>query len=104
MVPVTRIVRDSSGADDPGEFVTYSGLSESLVDPIIQQFKGSTGIDVQVKHGGTSALTATLLDEGARPSLLLTPLETIRQPDITLAGQVVLAGTPALLHKAGALP
>ena len=104
MVPVTRIVRDSSGADDSGEFVTYSGLSESLVDPIIQQFKGSTGIDVQVKYGGTSALAATLLVEVARPSLLLTPLETIRQPDITLAGQVVLSGTQALIPKAGALP
>ena len=61
---VTRVVRESSGTDDPGKLVIYSGRSESLVDPIIQQFKGATGIDVQVKYAGTSALAATLLEEG----------------------------------------
>ena len=55
----TRIVEQ-----DPGELVIYSGRSESLVDPIIQQFKGTTGIDVQVKYAGTGALAATLLEEG----------------------------------------
>ena len=50
--------------DDPGELVIYSGRSESLVDPIIQQFKEATGIDVQVKYAGTGALAATLLEEG----------------------------------------
>lgn len=62
-VEVTRAA-ESSGSDDPGKLVIYSGRSESLVDPIIQQFKGATGIDVQVKYAGTSALAATLLEEG----------------------------------------
>ena len=47
-----------------GSLVVYSGRSESLVDPIIQQFADVTGIDVQVKYGGTAALAATLLEEG----------------------------------------
>ena len=64
-VEVTRVVRESAPADDPGELIIYSGRSESLVDPIIQQFKGTTGIDVQVKYAGTAALAATLLEEGA---------------------------------------
>ena len=63
-VEVTRVVQESMPGDDPGELVIYSGRSESLVDPIIQQFKGSTGIDVQVKYAGTAALAATLLEEG----------------------------------------
>ena len=63
-VEVTRVVRESAPADDPGELIIYSGRSESLVDPIIQQFKGATGIDVQVKYAGTAALAATLLEEG----------------------------------------
>ena len=63
-VEVTRVVRENSGADDPGELIIYSGRSESLVDPIIQQFKGATGIDVKVKYAGTSSLAATLLEEG----------------------------------------
>ena len=64
-VEVTRVVRESAPADDPGKLIIYSGRSESLVDPIIQQFKGTTGIDVQVKYAGTAALAATLLEEGA---------------------------------------
>lgn len=64
-VEVTRVVRESAPADDPGKLIIYSGRSESLVDPIIQQFKGATGIDVQVKYAGTAALAATLLEEGA---------------------------------------
>ena len=50
--------------EDPGSLVIYSGRSESLVAPIIEQFAEATGIDVQVKYGGTFALAATLLEEG----------------------------------------
>ena len=64
-VEVTRVVTQAAPADDPGELIIYSGRGESLVDPIIQQFKGATGIDVQVKYAGTGALAATLLEEGA---------------------------------------
>ena len=63
-VEVTRVTTDPASAGDPGKLVIYSGRSESLVDPIIQQFKGATGIDVQVKYAGTAALAATLLEEG----------------------------------------
>ena len=51
---------------DPGSLVVYSGRSESLVGPVIKQFQEATGIDVQVKYGGTSALAATLQEEGER--------------------------------------
>ncbi len=64
-VEVTRVATESAGDGDPGKLVIYSGRSETLVDPIIQQFKGTTGIDVQVKYGGTAALAATLLEEGS---------------------------------------
>ena len=64
-VEVTRVVNQPGPDDDPGELIIYSGRGESLVDPIIQQFKGATGIDVQVKYAGTGALAATLLEEGA---------------------------------------
>ena len=51
--------------EDPGSLVVYSGRSESLVAPIIEQFAEATGIDVRVKYGSTFAMAATLLEEGS---------------------------------------
>ncbi len=51
--------------EDPGSLVVYSGRSESLVGPIIEQFAEATGIDVQVKYGSTFEIAATLLEEGS---------------------------------------
>jgi iron(III) transport system substrate-binding protein len=49
---------------EAGQLVIYSGRSESLVDPIIQEFADLTGIDVEVRYGSTSEIAATLLEEG----------------------------------------
>ena len=55
----------TTSKEDPGRLVIYSGRSESLVAPIIEQFAEVTGVDVQVKYGSTFALAATLLEEGS---------------------------------------
>lgn len=54
----------TTSMEEPGSLVIYSGRSESLVAPIIEQFAEATGIDVQVKYGSTFAIAATLLEEG----------------------------------------
>lgn len=55
-----------AGASEGSQsLVLYSGRSESLVGPIIEQFEEASGIDVQVKWGSTPELAATLLEEGA---------------------------------------
>lgn len=63
--PEEETISGGEVAGDPGTLVIYSGRSESLVGPIIQQFAEATGIDVQVRYGSTSEMAIALLEEGA---------------------------------------
>ena len=47
-----------------GSLVIYSGRSELLVGPLIQQFSNVTGVDVSVKYASTSEIASVLLEEG----------------------------------------
>ncbi len=61
--PTARVVEVEK---TPGDLTLYVGRSESLVGPIIEQFRDATGINVQVKYASTSELAATLQEEGDR--------------------------------------
>lgn len=42
----------------------YSGRGESLVSPLIEMFEEETGVDVEVRYGGTAELAVLLQEEG----------------------------------------
>lgn len=55
-----------SMAQDNAEVLTvYSGRSESLIAPLLEQFTAATGVQVQVLYGDTAALASQILEEGA---------------------------------------
>lgn len=56
----------SASGKSEQSLIIYSGRSEELVGPIIEQFGKARGIDVKVRYGGTSELAATILEEGKR--------------------------------------
>jgi iron(III) transport system substrate-binding protein len=74
------------------ELVIYSGRRESLVEPIIDQFRQATGIDVQVRYGGTAELAGVLLEEGAN-----SPADVFYAQDPGGLGAVQAAGLLAQL-------
>lgn len=51
------------GGGDP-DLVVYSGRSEPLLKPFLEDFAEETGLDVQVRFADTADLVGTLLEEG----------------------------------------
>jgi iron(III) transport system substrate-binding protein len=88
---------ENTAVDADGEsnrLVIYSGRRESLVEPIIDQFRQATGIDVDVRYGGTAELAGVLLEEGAN-----SPADLFYAQDPGGLGAVQAAGLLAQLPE-----
>jgi iron(III) transport system substrate-binding protein len=62
---MTAELPEETAPDGSEKLIIYSGRSDSLVQPIIDQFQAATGIEVEVRYGSTPEITSVLLEEGA---------------------------------------
>jgi len=89
--PTTNPTANNSSAAE-GTLTIYSGRSEDLVGPLIEQFEQESGLDVEVRYGDTAAMAATILEEGAN-----SPADVYFGQDAGALGALAQAGRLALL-------
>jgi iron(III) transport system substrate-binding protein len=79
--------------DEPGEpLVLYSGRNENFVQPVIDSFTAATGIEVEVRYGGTGDLATTITAEGES-----TPADVFWAQDPAFIGGIAKQGLLAEL-------
>ncbi len=85
------LMATACGGDDD-TLTIYSGRSEELVAPLIDEFAATSGIDVEVRYGDSAELAATILEEGSN-----SPADVFFAQDPASLGAVKLGGLFATL-------
>lgn len=70
-----------------GDLTIYSGRGEDLVGALLAQFEQETGLNVEVRYGGTAEMAATILEEGTN-----SPADVYYGQDAGALGALAKAG------------
>ena len=77
----------ASASSEPTALTLYSGRSENLVAPLLDQIEAATGVSVEVRYAGTAELAGQLLEEGER-----SPASLFFSQDAGALGELSKAG------------
>jgi iron(III) transport system substrate-binding protein len=64
LIALLTLIAAACGSDDEQSLIVYSGRSDTLIQPLIDQYIADTGIAVEVRYGSTSGTVALILEEG----------------------------------------
>ena len=81
------LLLSACSSDESGPLTIYSGRTEDLIGPLVEQFEAETGIDVEVRYGDSTDLASTILLEGDA-----SPADVFLAQDPASLGLVALAG------------
>ncbi|MXZ59942.1 MAG: iron ABC transporter substrate-binding protein [Acidobacteria bacterium] len=76
-----------TGPPEPETLTIYCGRGESLVGPVVEAFQAETGIQVEIRYGGTADLAAQILEEGDQ-----SPADVYYGQDAGALGQLASEG------------